>query len=565
MRIMINESFKYFFSKFIRKHVLTLVIILALSFSALLFSFISPLLIKALVDDVFLGGKTNLFIYIILGIVGMYVISSVSSYFNSFITGKLQLVLLKEVSEDAFNIIQLASLKSTQSMKVGDMITRILGNTQIAINIPIRIIPQFFTSISGIIVPFLIMLSLDYQLALIIMSPVVLFAVLSSVFGKRMERIQKSFLEINASVYSFLKENLSIIPLIKVFNLEPWSQNRFKNQMDDYYGISINYTKTTSLNSSFSSLIMGVPIVLLIAFGGSMVIKGTISIGIFTAFMSYTAIFFSPISQLSGLWTSYKSALPAFDRIQEIFDMEEEDAGDKKLILDKGDIVFDDVWFSYEKRPILEGFNATFKKGLNYIFGDNGAGKSTILKLICLLYPVNKGNIAIDGQNIHNIRRESLIHNISIIFSDPYLFDASICENIKIGNLGASNEDIIRVAKLVKIHDFIEKTPKKYETHVGEHGITLSSGEKQKIALARAILKDSSIILLDEVTKSIDADSRESINEVINKLKDEKTIIIVTHNASEIEPNSNIVYLDQENMVEKMDVSLDLSTPELSK
>ncbi|MGZ7209542.1 MAG: ATP-binding cassette domain-containing protein, partial [Methanobacterium sp.] len=173
--------------------------------------------------------------------------------------------------------------------------------------------------------------------------------------------------------------------------------------------------------------------------------------------------------------------------------------------------------------------------------------------------------IAIDGQNIHNIRRESLIHNISIIFSDPYLFDASICENIKIGNLGASNEDIIRVAKLVKIHDFIEKTPKKYETPVGEHGITLSSGEKQKIALARAILKDSSIILLDEVTKSIDADSRESINEVINKLKDEKTIIIVTHNAIEIEPDSNIIYLDQENMVEKMDVSLDLSTPELSK
>ncbi len=557
MRTKFNESFRYFFHKFIRKHVVTLIIILALSFFALLFSFISPLLIKSLVDDVFIGGETNLFLYIIIGIVGMYIVSSTSSYFNSFITGRLQLVMLKEVSEDAFNIIQLASLKSTQGMKVGDLITRILGNTQIAINIPVRIIPQFFTSISGIIVPFIIMLTLDYQLALIVMSPVVLFALLSSVFGKRMESIQKIFLETNASVYSFLKENLSIIPLIKVFNLESWSQNRFKKEMDDYYGVSINYTRTSSLNSSFSALIMGVPIVLLIGFGGSMVIKGVISIGTFTAFMSYTTIFFSPISQLSGLWTSYKSALPAFDRIKDIFDMEEEYTGDKELILDKGQINFEGVWFSYHKRPILEGFNANFEKGLNYIVGENGAGKSTILKLICLLYPVDNGSIEIDGQNIMDIKRDSLIHNISIIFSDPYLFDASICENIRIGNLEASKDEIREVAKLVKIHEFIEKTPQKYDTKVGEHGITLSSGEKQKIALARAILKNSPVILLDEVTKSIDADSRESINEVIKNLRDEKTIIIVTHNAAEIEPHSNIIYLDNEKRMNNIDLSLD--------
>lgn len=128
----------------------------------------------------------------------------------------------------------MTSLKSTQCMKVGDLITRIIGNTQITINIPVRIIPLLFTSISGIFVPFMIMLSLDWQLALIIMSPVALFALLSSIFGKKMESIQEAFLESNDSVYSFLKENLSIIPLIKVFNLESWSQKRFKNEMDDY-------------------------------------------------------------------------------------------------------------------------------------------------------------------------------------------------------------------------------------------------------------------------------------------------------------------------------------------
>jgi ABC-type bacteriocin/lantibiotic exporter with double-glycine peptidase domain len=529
-----------------KPHILTLVLIFVLGFSTLLFSFISPLLIRALVDQVFVGRMLDLFIYIIIGIIGMYIISATSSYFNSYVSGKLSLVLLKEVSENAFNVVQFASLKSTQNIKVGDMITRIMGNTQIAINIPVRILPQFFMSIVSIVVPFVIMLTLSYQLALIVMSPVVLFLISSTIFGNRMEVIQKAFLEINASIYSFLKENLSIIPLVKVFNLEKWSQNRFNNQMDNYYGISINYTKTSSLNSSLSSLILGVPIVLLITFGGYMVLDGSISLGTFTAFLSYTSIFFSPISQLSGIWTSYKSSLPAFDRIKEVMDMEPEKGLDRDITITNGEIKFDNVWFSYDNRYILKGFNATFKKGLNYIVGDNGSGKSTILKLICLLYPVEKGSIKVDGQDIVEIKREGLIKNISMIFSDPYMFDGSIYENIKIGNLNATREDIIRVSKLVKIHEFIESTPNKYDSEVGEDGLMLSSGEKQKIALARAVLKNSPIILLDEVTKSIDKDSRESINQVIDELKTDKTIIIVTHNSNEINFESNIIYLEPE-------------------
>ncbi|MGB9200475.1 ABC transporter ATP-binding protein [Methanobacterium sp.] len=543
---MIKESFKFFFSKFIRKHIPTLILIFVLSIFTLLFSFISPLLIRSLVDNVFVGRVQGLFIYIILAIIGMYIVSSISSYFNSYVTGKLSLVLLKEVSESIFNVVQFASLKSSQTIKVGDMITRIMGNTQIAINIPVRIIPSLFMSVVSIVVPFAIMLTLNYKLAIIVMSPVVLFALSSAIFGKRMEKIQKAFLTVNASIYSFLKENLSIIPLVKVFNLESWSQNRFNHQINDYYGISLNYTKISSLNSSLSSLILGVPIVLLITFGGYMVIGGTISLGTFTAFLSYTSIFFSPISQLSSIWTSYKSSLPAFDRLKEIYDMEPENNIDDVIAIKKGIITFENVWFSYDNRTILKGFNATFIHGLNYIVGDNGTGKSTILKLICSLYSADKGNIKIDGQDINEIKRNSLIKNVSMIFSDPYLFDGTIYENIRIGNLDATKEEIISVSKLVNVHDFIESTTDKYDTEVGENGLMLSSGEKQKIALARAILKNSPIILLDEVTKSIDKDSRDSINNVIMNLMTEKTVIIVTHNSNEININSNIIHLDED-------------------
>ncbi len=347
---------KEFFKKFVQPHTIFILILLFVSFLGLLFSFINPLLTRLLIDNVFVNRNFDLLFYIIIAFIGLYLLSAASSYFSNYLTGKLQVVILKNVSESALDHIQYASIENTQDFKVGDMITRIIGNTQIVIGVPISIVPQIIMSAISIVVPFIIMIYLNLQLALIVMSPVFFFCLSSFIFGKRMEHMQKIFLEENASIYSFLKEKLSV----------------------------------------------------------------------------------------------------------------------------------------------------------------------------------------------SNVNRADLIRSISMIFPDPYLFDDSIYENIQIGNLSASKDEIIQAAKLVNIHKFIENLPNGYETQIGESGITLSSGEKQKIALARAILKNSPIILLDEVTKSIDSESRESINKAINNLKKEKTIIIVTHNFNEIEHDSNIVYLQQE-------------------
>ncbi|GAB6055789.1 ABC transporter ATP-binding protein [Methanobacterium movens] len=539
-----NKSYSFLF-RYLKPHLILFFSILFLGILSMAFALISPLITKVLIDKVFLGKDISLFFNIIFFVIGIYLISSISIYFHEFFSGKLQNILFKDISIDSFDILQLVSLKNINNMKTGDVITRILGNTQILVDIPVNIFPQLIISTVTIVAPVFIMISLNWQLALIVMSPTFLFILSSLYFGKTLEKTQLIFLESNGQVYSFLKEFLPLIQFVKVFDLRKWVNTKFNKEMNDYYDSSMKFTQVSSLNSSISSLIFSVPIILLIIFGGPMVIKGTLTLGTFTAFVSYISIFFSPISQLSHLWNSYKSALPALDRVTEIFELETDidKNGVEKLKLSSGEIHLDNIHFSYsENKKILHGFNATFKNGVNYLIGENGSGKSTILKLLCNLYNPNQGNITIDGQDISNIRKKDLRKNISMIFSDPHIFDGTIYENIHIGNLSASYKDVIKTAQLVEIHNFIKTLPEGYDTNVGENGSYLSSGEKQKIAIARVLLRDSPIILLDEATKSIDINSRNLIKGIISKLSN-KTIIIASHQIDEIDQNGNIIYL----------------------
>jgi len=381
----------------------------------------------------------------------------------------------------------------------------------------------------------------NLYLTLIVISPGLLLVFLNLYYGQKIEKNQQKFLIIQARITSILKELISIFPMLKIFNLSNWANKRFEKANDDYYSTAMDFIRISSLNISFNTFITGIPIILFIIFGGDLVIRGGLSVGTFTAFLSYISMFFAPISQLSSFWNLYKSSIPAIDRIKEIMDAEIEKVDGEVLNLKNGTITFENVDFAYENNPILKGFNAQFNKGLNYIVGENGAGKSTIMQLICGLHKADKGEIRIDKQNIDNLQQKSLLEHVSIVFSNPYLFKGSVYENIIVGNLRAGRGDVEDVCKLVELDAFIDSKDEGYGYDIGEAGQLLSSGERQKLALARALIRRTPILLLDEATKSIDEETRKIMNNTIKKIQDKKTIIIITHNLSEIETRSNII------------------------
>lgn len=518
--------------------------LIILSILGIVFSLITPLIIRNLIDEVFIGRKIQLLLPILSSVSVIFIISSLANYFSARVKGNLDILIYRELAGNLFSAVTWASLDEVQRFKTGDLQARTLGNVTIAVQTITAIIPGMILAFLGIILPFLIMASLAPSLAVIAISPVVLFFLSSWYFGEKIKNGQKPVSEANATLFSFLKESYTIIPLIKVFALESLVSEKFDFKLDQYCRANQDIVGITSLNASVNMIIFGIPTILVLFFGGANVINNTMSLGTFTAFMAYTALFFAPVQQISSLWATYKISYSSHERINDILLLNPETSGEKSLPPNVTKIEFRSVKFSYGDRSILDTFNARFLQGCNYLLGDNGSGKTTIVKLLCgLISPVD-GKILFNNENISEIRKDVLRSSISVVFSDPFVFDGSILENLSIGNPDATEEEVIEAARKAELHEFIEKLPYQYETQVGESGLTLSSGEKQKIALARVILRDSPIIIFDECTRSIDIESKKSILSIIRKMNG-KILIIITHNADEIDPHCNRVFVNR--------------------
>jgi len=521
----------------------TYLAVILLSISGMLFAIISPLIMRSLIDDVLIGKNTTLLVPLLAAMAGIFLVSALSNYLSARVRGTLNIFLYREFSSRIFSRIQQAEYASVRKFRTGDLLTRVTGNVMTVVQTAIRTIPQIFVTSLGIILPVAIMVSLDAGLAAAVIVPALLFVFSALWFGKRMKAAQRPALDADAGIQSYLKENLESTPLIRVFGLEGWAEEKYDRQLTRYTDTSVSVVKLVSLSSAVTMLIYSVPTILILTLGSLSVLEGTLTVGTLTAFIAYVSLFLSPVLQVSDLWNSYKSSQASYDRIGEVLELGNGAEGSDPLPPEgPGDIRFEDLGFSYEDRVIVRNFNGHFTRGINYLTGENGSGKSTVLKLLCRLYSPDHGRIMINGKDIASVRRDDLRSYVSIVFSDALIFDGSIYENILIGNLSATKEAVLSAAHRAGLDDLVASLPRHYDTEVGESGHNLSSGEMQKIALARVLLRDSPVIVFDEFTRSIDEESKRSIYTVIRNLAD-KTVIIVTHNMGDIEEGSNIVHM----------------------
>jgi len=395
----------------------------------------------------------------------------------------------------------------------------------------------------------------NWKLAIISIIMIPLASLASKILGKRMKKISTQAQEKSGHLTSYLVELFKNHKLIKIFQKEKFEDSRADNYLNQLKEknkkIQTVYVRMSPIMETFT----GIMIAILIFYSGKLISSNELEINNFFSFLAAMMLAYQPVRALSTLNMTLNQGISSAVRILPIIDHQnkiKEKDNAKSLILKNGKIEIKDVnfWYNQNEEQILKNINIIFEgKKMTSLVGHSGSGKSTLLNLIPRLYDIQKGNILIDNQSIYDVTIKSIRENISLVSQDTTLFDDTIKNNINYANKSASNNEIIEVAKLSHCHEFIENLPLKYETVIGENGIRLSGGEKQRISIARAMLKKSRIILLDEATSALDSETESKIQEALKILTEQKTTIVIAHRLSTILNSNNIYVINKGNVI----------------
>jgi subfamily B ATP-binding cassette protein MsbA len=454
-----------------------------------------------------------------------------------------------------FSHIQSLSLRFFQEHRVGEILSRMSNDISVIQNalvtIPVALLRQSITLIGAMT----IILYLNWKLTgliLLILPPLMLFA---RVFGKRLRLFSEKLQDQVAQAIVVLEEVVSSIKIVKSFTRENYERDRFTNKIETAFEKAVDKLK---ISSFFGPFILGLTFLVsavLIWYGGYQVMLGTTTPGELAAFFLYALIVAGPIGTFVRLYTQIQEASGAIRRVYEILDTQPAIKNpENPIFLENisGRIQFDNVSFGYrEKSEILHNISFDIKPGQTVaLVGPSGAGKSTVIKLLHRFFDVSQGSICLDGHNIQELDRKSFLSQIALVPQETLLFGGTVKENILYGKLNASEEELEEAAKKANAHDFIVELEKGYDTIVGEKGAKLSGGERQRIAIARAILKDPKILVLDEATSSLDNRSEALIQEAVETLMQSRTTFIVAHRLSTIRQADQIIVLEKGRVVE---------------
>lgn len=512
-------------------------------------------LIKPALDDIFLNRKETSLYWIPMAVIIVYLVKGAANYGQHVLMNYIGNRIVADLRGALYRHIQVQSLSFFTKNPTGTLISRVLNDVSLIYITVSNALTSLFKDTFTLIALIGVVFYRDWKLALIAMTifPLAIYPIV--LIGRRVRKTSMKTQITMGSLTDLLQETIAGSRIVKAFGMESYESNRFNKENERLFRLLIKNVMTKSLSTPLMEFLAGFGVAAIIFYGGFQVIKGTTTPGTFFSFLAALLMIYEPAKRLTNINNEIQQGIAAATRIFSVIDTVPEirnrpDAVALKPIL-KG-IQLRDVGFAYEEAPVLKRINLEIRVGEIVAFvGTSGGGKTTLVNLIPRFYDVTEGAVLIDGHDIRDVTLESLIAQIGIVTQQTFLFNDTVRNNIAYGDIQTSEDRIIAAAKAAHAHGFIMNLPKGYDTVIGELGVKLSGGERQRISIARALLKDAPILILDEATSSLDTESEMEVQAALDNLMQGRTTLVIAHRLSTIRHADRIVVLMKGEIVEE--------------
>ena len=513
-------------------------------------------LVKPVLDDIFFNRDQKMLMMIPMAVVVIYFLRGIGTYGQDYLMNYAGENVIRQLRNTLYNRIQDLSLSFFQEEKTGVLMSRITNDVNIIKDMVSTSVTSLLRDIFTILGLTIVIFYRDWKMAVFafVVLPVAFYPIVA--FGRRMRKVSTGCQQAMAEMSAFLHETFAGNKIVKAFGMESYEKRRFAEKTENLFRLEMKAVVVDAVSSPVMEFLAGIGIAFIIWYGGSRVVDGTSTAGTFFSFMAAVLMLYDPVKKLSKLNNKVQQGLAATDRVFDVIEKQSDITEPENPVILKPEfqqITFDKVGLTYNgNNPALRGINLTVRAGeILALVGMSGGGKTSLVNLIPRFYDVTQGRILIDGTDIRHLSVASLRKQIAIVTQDTILFDDTIRNNIAYGRPEAAMTEVAAAARAAYAFDFIESFPDKFNTRIGELGNRLSGGEKQRLCIARALLKDAPILILDEATSALDTESEMLVQRALENLMRGRTTFVIAHRLSTISYADRIVVVVDGRIVEE--------------
>lgn len=516
-----------------------------------------PWVIKVVIDDVIQAKQAWLLPWMLAGLLAAYAFKNAFASLRIRLNNRLEQSVVHELRSHVFAALQRLSITYFENRSTGEIMSRVTNDTEHVERIFIDGLEGTLTASLTLFGITIMLFAINWRLAALSLLPIPILMLAAGWFTKTVHGYYHEIRKGAANLNGYLQDALSGIRETMGFGRQGYEQERFDRFSKTYSDTNLKAMYLWSMYSPGMIFLGSVGTVLILWYGAGEVMDGRLTLGELVLFLSYLALFYVPINQIHSVNHMLQHALAASDRVFEVLDAEAEVTDRPGLVEPhgkaRGEVRFDRVQFNYRPdMPVIKGISAVVEAGERVaLVGPSGAGKSTILKLLMRFYDVKVGSILVDGVDVRDVPLAYLRRQIGFVQQEPFLFNGTVRENITYGDLKAGAEQVEAAARAARAHDFITALPEGYDTWIGERGVKLSVGQKQRVSIARVLLKDPPIVIFDEATSNIDSETEVKIREAVDELTKGRTTFIIAHRLSTLHDVDRIFVIEAGMLVEE--------------